>query len=484
MLPDGQQFTGTGGKILSISPNGTQVVYSANNRLYLKAMSDLQAAPIQGTEATNPGALNPVFSPDGQSIVFGVFGSVADGTLKRISVSGGAPVTICPIQSIFGISWGPDDKIVFGQGLKGIQRVSANGGQPETIVTVKDDEMAQSPQILPGGGSVLFTLAKANVTPGLRWDQAKIVVQSLTSGQPKVLINGGSDARYLPTGHIVYALRGQLFAVPFDVKRLEVTGGPSPVVEGVRNAGGFTGSSQFSFSDSGTLVYIVGRAATVPQSQLAFVDRNGAAKPFALPVGGYGDLRVSPNGKELAFSVNDGNEQNVWVYELSGASSMRRLTFGGTLNHHPIWSPDGEHILYRTNRETDIAEFWQRADGTGAPERLTKPEPGTSHGADSFLPGTGKFIFIVLKAGSDVWLYSLDDKKAIPLIQDPGNQSNAFPSPDGRWIAYQSDESGRFEIYVQPFPPVEANSRSRGTEDSMRCGRPTAKSCSMRMPAI
>ena len=158
---------------------------------------------------------------------------------------------------------------------------------------------------------MLFTLASSTLPPGVRWDQAKIVVQSLRSGERKTLINGGSDARYLRTGHIVYLLRGTLFAVPFDIKRLEVTGGPSPVVEGVRNASGVTGSAQFSVSATGSLIYIAGQASAVAQSELAFVDRKGVVKPFGLPAGGYGDLRISPNGKELAFSLIDGTEQNV-----------------------------------------------------------------------------------------------------------------------------------------------------------------------------
>lgn len=450
ILPEGQQFTNEG-RFLLLSPDGTQLVYVANNRLYLKSMRESGSIAIQGAESgQGEGLSNPVFSPDGQSIVFW-----SGGTLKRIAASGGVPVTICTAASPGGISWAADDEIVFGQGTRGIMRVSANGGQPETILTVKEGEFALNPQILPGGDEILYTLASANVPVAEeRWNAAQIVVQSLRSGERKVLINGGSDARYVPTGHIVYVLRGDLLAVPFDVKRLEVTGGATPVVEGIETTA--TGTAEFSSSDSGSLVYVAGQQTGVTLSRLSFVDLNGNTKAIGLPIAGYDDLLVSPNGKELSYDINDGKERNIWVYDLSGATAPRRLTFGGTVNHHPVWSPDGERILYRSNREgTPVGEFWQRADGTGAPERLTTPEPGTQHGADSFLPGELKFFYVVIKlpVTAEIWLHSLEQKKAVPVIQIPSAQvSNASPSSDGHWLAYQSNETGRFEVYVQPFP--------------------------------
>src|SRR5207237_1358533 len=175
--------------------------------------------------------LNPVFSPDGRSIAFW---SSADQSLKKIAVTGGAAVTLCPAEGPLGMNWTADG-ILFGQGPKGIMRISANGGKPETIVSVKGDETAHGPQLLPDGQTVLFTLgAGAGAGGAERWDKARIVVQSLKSGARKTLIDGGTDARYLPTGHIVYALGGVVFAIPFDARRLQVSGGPVPVVEGVR----------------------------------------------------------------------------------------------------------------------------------------------------------------------------------------------------------------------------------------------------------
>ena len=190
------------------------MVYVANRRLYLRSISELEARPIAGAEITQ-GVLNPVFTPDGRSVTFY---SNADLTLKKIAASDGAAVTICPADTPHGMSWGTDG-IVFGQGNKGIMRVSANGGKPELLVSFKSGELAHGPQMLPGGQAVLFTLATG--TAGDRWDKAQVVVQLLKSGERKTLVNGGSDARYLPTGHIVYALGGTLFALPFDVKRLD-----------------------------------------------------------------------------------------------------------------------------------------------------------------------------------------------------------------------------------------------------------------------
>jgi serine/threonine-protein kinase len=461
-LPEGQQFPNTSRKLVAISPDGTQFVYVANQRLYLKPMRELQSIYIQGTESTQ-GDLNPVFSPDGRSIAFFSF---SDQTLKRVAVSGGAPVTICQADPPFGMSWGPNDEIVFGQGAKGIMRVSANGGKPETIVMVTSTEMAHGPQILPGGGAVLFTLAASSGAD--MWDKASIVVQTLGAGERKTLIEGGRDARYAPTGHIIYALAGTLLAVPFDAGRLEVLGGPVSIVEGVRNAGGGTGSAHFSFSDTGSLVYVPGAASSVSRFQLALVDRSGSVKQLALPPGPYSNPRISPNGKFIAFGTDDRKEAAVWVYDLSGASSMRRVTFGGA-NRNPLWSGDGELILFMSDREGDQAIFWQRADGAGVAERVTKPEQGTIETPESWAAQLQRFSFRKRRVvESDVWTYSLDEKKAVATIAGPENQANSAFSPDGRWLAYQSSETGRFEIYVQPFPLTGAKFQITRDGDGQR----------------
>ncbi len=411
ILGEEQQFTGTGRTVVAISPDGAQVVYVANARLYLRSMSELDARPIPGTEAIQGGVTNPVFSPDGRSITF--FAG-AERALKRISASGGAAVTICAADNPFGMSW-DKDAILVGQGNRGILRVSANGGKPEVIVHVKSDEAAHGPQMLPDGQTMLFTLATGSTSE--RWDKARIVVQSLKSGERKVLLEGGSDARYLSTGHIVYALGGVLFALPFDLERLAVTGGPVPVVEGVRRAsigGANTGTAQFSVSNTGSLAYVPGPASASSTSlmDLALVDRQGHVEPLKLPPGPFEFPRLSPDGKRIAFGTDDGKEAAVWIYELSGTGAPRRLTFGGR-NRWPVWSADGQRVAFVSDREGDAAIFWQRADGTGAVERLTKPEQGSSHVPLAWSPKGDVLLFGVNKGTLSLWMLSFPDRKTM-----------------------------------------------------------------------
>jgi Tol biopolymer transport system component len=436
---------------VAISPDGTLMAYTANPRIYLRSMSELEARPIAAD--TGGGFLgSPVFSPDARSVAFW---SSTDQTLKKMAVSGGAAVTICPAEQPLGMSWGPAG-IVFGQD-KGIMRVSANGGTPEVLVSVNDGEEAYGPQILPDGETVLFTLATG--TAPERWDTAQIVAQSLKSGARKTLVTGGSDGRYVPTGHLVYALRGIVFAVPMDVGRIEVTGGPVPIIEGVRRASGnVTAASQLDFSSTGSLMYMQGPVSSIAgQSDLALIDRKGGAEPLKLPPGQYQHPRASPDGKQMAFGSDDGKEAIVWVYERGGTTSMRRLTFGGR-NRFPIWSADGQRIAFQSDREGDLGIFWQRADGSGAAERLTKPDKGTSHVPESWSPGGDRFLFGVTN-GSNVslWLFSLQDRRATPFVdvQSP-NPINSTFSPDGRWIAYSVLERDVTGIYVQPFPATGA----------------------------
>ena len=441
-LPDGQQFTATSRQVVSVSPDGTQFVYVANNRLHLKSMHELASTYVQGTESAQ-GVGNPVFSPDGRSLAFY---SVADGLVKRIAVSGGAAVPIGPVNGPFGMSWSSDNQILVGQGTGGILRVSASGGKPETIVTVKNGEIAHGPQMLPDGDHVLFTLNSGN-----DWNQAKIVVQSLATNARKTLIEGGSDARYAATGHIFYAFNGTLMAAAFDVKRLEVIGGAVPVVEGVRNStGGTTGTSQLSVSNNGNLVYVPGVLGS-SKSQIASIDRSGTVKPINLPQLTYMSPRVSPNGRQLAFTVDNGKESDIYVYELSGATSMRRLTFGGR-NSDPVWTGD-DRIAFTSDRDGGPAVFWQLSNKPGVvAERLTKPEAGASHFAESWDRLNERLSFLISKGLTDISIQDLRDKKETVLAAGPTSETNSAFRPDGQWIAYTSADSGSREIYVQSLP--------------------------------
>jgi Tol biopolymer transport system component len=452
-LPEGQQFTGQTRLMVALSPDGTRIVYAADQRLYMRSMSEIEPQAIPGTD----GGANPVFSPDGNWLVFGS----SDGTLRKIAVSGGAAVTICKIDQFSGMTWTSSDDILFGSGNRGILRVSAKGGKPETIISVKSSELAYGPQLLPDGKSILFTLAKN--TGGNPWENAQIVVQSLNSEQRKIILDGGSDARYLPTGHIIYEHGGNLLAVPFNLRTLDV-GTPIAVVEGVARALSFqTGAAQFSVSDSGSLIYVPTAAQVEStESTLAFVDRNGQRRPLALPAGFYRYPRISPDDKRLAFVLGDGKDSNIFIYDLAGTTSMSQLTFGGA-NDYPLWSADGERVAFQSDREGDNGIFWQRADHSGTAERLTKAEDA-NHRPDSWPAKSPQFSFSVFQGffsnqESAVWTLLPQEKKPALFVHVPqSNQIRSFLSPDGRWVVYQSDEARskfNFEIYVKPYPPSD-----------------------------
>jgi eukaryotic-like serine/threonine-protein kinase len=451
---EGQVFPAGTRQFVAISPDGAQIAYLVNLGLYIRSMAETEARLITRAD-TNTAVLSPVFSPDGRSVAFW---SGVDQTIKKVAVSGGAPVTICSADQPFGISW-DSAGIIFGQDKKGIMRVPANGGTPEVLVPVKNGEQAHGPQLLPGAETVLFTLATGT---GLdRWDKATIVTQSLKTGERKTLVNGGSDARYLATGHLVYAREGIVLAVPMDLRRLEVTGGPVPVLEGVRRAAqNTTGAAQFAVSSIGSLVYVPGPVSTAAaQADLAFIDRTGRVEPLRLPPGSYQHPRLSPNGRQIAVATDDGKEANVWIYDL-GRTSLRQLTLGGN-NRFPIWSTDGERVAFQSDREGDLSIFWQRADGSAVAERLTTADRGTSHVPDSWSPNGEQFLFGITKSASvSLWAFFLRDKKATRVSDVQSTiPFNATFSPDGRWVAYVAGaplEVGTQKMYVEPFPATGA----------------------------
>ena len=290
-----QTFTFTGRPTVAVSPDGSHVVYTANRSLWLRRVDQLQAVRVPGTEEEGRA---PFFSADGQSIGF-----YADGQLKKVAVSGGAPVTLTDgVAVINGASWGADDVILYGQ-PDGIWQVPGASGTPERMIQVGEGERILRPQMLPGGEWVLFTVRDSSGD----WDEAQIVVQSVTTNERRVLINGGRDGRYFPTGHLVYGLNSVLFAVPFDVDSRQVTGGPVPLVEGVR-ATSLTGAMQFSVSSTGSLVYDPGSSPGVDEVvTLTWVSRDGSEESIPAPPRAYDRPRVSPDGTRVAVDINDGD---------------------------------------------------------------------------------------------------------------------------------------------------------------------------------
>jgi serine/threonine-protein kinase len=464
VLGEGQTISTFNNSSLAISPDGTQLIYVANNQLYLRAMSALEAKPIPGTQQT-PGPTTPVFAPDSRSVAFY---SQADRSIKRIGLGGGAAVSICPAELPFlGMSW-TAHSLLFGQMDRGILRVSENGGQPETVAAAKLPELVYGPQVLPGGEWVLFATLRAENGTTVDWDKATIVAQSLKSAERRTLVSGGSEARYIPSGYLVYALSGVAFAAPFDLRRTAVTGGAVSVVEGVRRSlNASTGVAHFGISETGTLVFRPGPVSSLAgQYTLGLIDRTGGIQSLNLPAGAYEHPRLSPDAKRIVFGSDDGQDATVWIYDLSGTSQMRRLTLGGR-NRIPIWV-DNDHVAFQSDREGDLGIFWQRTDGTTPAERLTKPDRKDVAHLPESMSRDGKTLLFAVSTGPiqfanttySLAMLSLADRKVSPF---PGTESIYPPaatfSPDGKWIAYTVASAGAISggmVFAQPFPPTGA----------------------------
>jgi serine/threonine-protein kinase len=426
VLPSSQRMLNSNRQMVAFSPAGTHLVYAANNRLYIRAMDQLEAAPIRDTE----GARSPFFSPDGQWVGFW-----AGGEMKRVSYSGGAPVSLCETPNPNGASWAEDGRIVFSIETEGIFQVPAAGGSKELLIRIDSNEIAHHPRILPGGGAVLFTVGDRS---GRSWDYAKIVVQALEAGKRKVLVDGGTDARYLPTGHLAYVRAETLMAVPFDLDHLELSGDPVSVEEGVRQSSENTGAAQFSFSDLGSLAYVPGNSGS--EYTLVWVDRKGAEEPIKTAPQTYGQPRLSPDGRLLALEI----EGDIWVYDLVRGTTTR-VTFDG--GNRPAWTPDGRRIAF--THPSGI--FMASIDHSSEAERLTE---GKEHHSNAVSPDGQTLLFHAHdQAGADILTLKLDNQSEPQswLATAFAEDGPSF-SPDGKWIVFVSNESGQAEIYVRPFP--------------------------------
>jgi Tol biopolymer transport system component len=446
VLPQDQVFRSTGRPVVALSPDGRHFVYNTMGGLYLRSMDAPNARLIPGTEEN---LSNPFFSPDGQWIAFFSF---ADSQLKKVPIAGGTPVALGAATNPFDAIWEADNTIVFGQ-PEGIMRVSANGGTPELLVATGKNEQVHGPRMLPGGQWVLFTISRSS---GLtRWNVAEIVAQSLASGERKVLWRGGGDARYVPTGHLVYSLDDTLFALPFDLDRLEVTGGPVPMVAGLQrpiSPATSTATAHYGLSDRGTLIYVAGASVATQARDLVWVDRQGAATPVLEQPAEYRIPRISPDGQRIAVVINEGGNEDIWIIE-PDRGVRTRLTSDPAREIYPLWTRDSARITFTSSRGGAQTLYWMPADGSGTAEPLTKS--GRNPGANSWSPD-GKTL--ALHEGSitgtgnyDLWTMTLGNDPA-PFLATPFRERGAAFSPDGRWLAYSSDESGRDEVYVQPYP--------------------------------
>jgi len=442
---------------LVLSPDGSHLAFvsvrGGVRQLYLRAVESLETKVVPDTED----ATYPFFSPDGQWVGF-----FAPGKLQKVSTSGGLPVAVCDAPAGRGGSWGENDTIVFTPAARGVglSQVSAEGGgTPQPITTLDSDKGETShrlPHLLPGGKDVLFTAY------GSTYQDVQIIAQSLETGERRVLIEGGSQAHYLPTGHLLYVqprMAGTLMAVSFDPGKLELTGTPVPIVEGVGTVRGDTAG--WSVSQLGTLVYLPGGIQTTERS-LVWVNRNGEAEPLDLPLGPYEFPRLSPDGAQVVVKLAP-LQTSLWIYDLVD-QTFNRLTFEGN-DSWPLWTPDSKRVVYASNRADPWDLFWVPVDGSGKEERLLEKE--SNQLPHSFSPD-GKILAFLHSnpaTGQDVWVLPLDgQKQARPILQTSATEIDARFSPDGRFLAYASNESGRYEVYVQPFPNVEEVKRQISTD--------------------
>jgi serine/threonine-protein kinase len=442
---------------VSISPDGTRLAYVASvsgspPKLFTRRLDQPKATELPGTE----GARFSFFSPDGQWLGF-----AALERLSKISVDGGAVVPLVDIVAL-GASWGDDGSIVLDHlAGSGLLRIPSSGGAPTPLTEIKSGELAHAfPEILPGGKAALFTVSRG----ALGVDQASVEVVSLPDRRRKTLLRGGVSPHYATApdgaGYLLYSNRGTLFAIPFDLKRLETRGTAVPVLDGVGHER-LGGAAHFDVSRTGTLVYrkVGGPARTL--STVQWLDAAGQKEPLLARPGMYGGASLSPDGKRLALTVAEGSKRDVWVYNPQ-RDTMTRLTFGDGSFSDPVWSPDGRYIVFTSDKG---GMLWTRADGAGGPQPLTQTRDARQF-ASSFSQDGKRLAYYGQNtdpgAGSPgfwIWTMSIEDSggqlragKPEPFLKTQFNDCCAVFSPDGRWLAYVSYESGKAEVYVRAFP--------------------------------
>ena len=446
-LPDGLEFSNTGRNFIDLSRDESKIVYTAGSQMFVRHLERFAAQAVPGT-SNAAAVVGPVFSPDGESIAF-----FTQGSLRTVPVAGGSPLTLVPeIANPHGLFWSTSG-IFAGIARIGIVRIPEGGGTPEVVAKIDGTESAQGPQLLADNDTLVFTIYP--LVGDARFDQGKIVAQSLKTGQRKILHDGGSDGQILPTGHLLYGLSNVVYARKFDLATLSVSGAPTAVLQGVKR-GEASGAMTYRVGARGTLIYVSGPAvSTAGPRTLGLLNREGKVTPLDLPANTFDAPRLSPDGSRLAVGVSTESGGDIWIQDLPVKSALRLLTFGGR-NRYPVWSPDGKQIAFQSNRAGDDAVYVQDADVSGSEATLLlKPEKGISLAPTGWAVGGYIAMTAMATNGSIVQVLSLKDHTVRPVTTSAAGltSNSATFSRDGRWLAYAVSRSGSpFMTFVEPFP--------------------------------
>jgi serine/threonine-protein kinase len=449
-LPSSQVLQFGAYQTVAISPAASEVAYITDSRVYVRALSELEPRPLAGTDEQGPvGGI--LFSPDGRWLAYY---SQRYKELRKVPLGGGQPTRIAAAENYLGGSWGDDDRIVFAQ-TDGIFAVSGGGGTAALLIAAdgKRGELALNPTTLPGNTGVLFTLVTSSANGGERAGRS-VVLQTPGSGERRVVIEGGRDARYVAeTRRLIYEDSGALMAVPFDAARARPTGAPLAVASSVSRSP-VNDPANFAVARDGSLAY---QRVTLGSSTLTWVDRDGHREPVGAPAESYEYFRVAPDGTKIAAATHDQGEE-VYVWDIA-SRSFTRLTFNPEYDGYPLWAPDSKRVIFQSAVGGHRTIARKNIDGTGSTETLFVAGGTDLFNLSSITPDGAELVFRRITSGgaNELWTLPLDragDAKPL-LAMEHDQQIDGEISPDGHWLAYQSNESGRFEIYLRPFPDVD-----------------------------
>jgi serine/threonine protein kinase len=420
----------------TVSPDGSKIVFTADSgstrsQLWVRSLDSATAQALPGTE----NATDPFWSPDSRFVAFS-----AAGKLKKIAITGGPVDTLAEVTPTIG-TWNREGVILFGADDGTLVRVSESGGNVTPVTTLdasRAERFHDTPQFLPDGKHFLYYASSTKP------ENNAIFATSLDSKERKLLLTASSNLVYAAPGYLIFHRQGTLMAQPFDAGKLQLMGEAVPIVEGVE-FNPFGSFAVFSASDNGVLVYRGGGGA-VPLN-FVWVNRNGTEQALSAPPHNYTFPRISPDGKRVAAGIEEGEGQ-IWVYDFA-RDALSRLTFEGSNNVDPIWTPDGKRITFK-GKGNRI--FWQSADGGGGAEEVTSAKLAGNNVPSSWSPDGQELAFLEDGAIRNIYILPLKDRNPRVFAESQTYESAPAFSPDGHWMAYASNESGHNEIYVRPYP--------------------------------